>query len=79
MEVLLATLIFGLAMAGMGVGVIFSNKALRGSCGGDTIVGADGELISCGACPKHEHDVCPSDDALVRLAQIAHPDPKHHR
>jgi len=79
MEILLTTLIFGLAMAGMGIGVMLSNKALRGSCGGDTVVGADGDLISCGACPKKEVSVCPSDDELVRLAQIAHPDPKHHR
>jgi hypothetical protein len=31
---LLTALIFGLAMAGMAVGVIFSNRTLKGSCGG---------------------------------------------
>jgi hypothetical protein len=31
---LLTVLIFGLAMAGMAVGVIFSNRTLKGSCGG---------------------------------------------
>lgn len=35
MQTLLATLLFfGLAMAAMAVGVIFSNRELRGSCGG---------------------------------------------
>lgn len=79
MEVLLATAVFGLAMAGMGVGVIFSNRNLRGSCGGPGVVTASGDPLSCGACPKSEAELCPSDDPLVRLAQIGHPNPeKNH-
>jgi hypothetical protein len=35
MQTFLATaLIIGIAMAAMAVGVIFSNRALKGSCGG---------------------------------------------
>jgi hypothetical protein len=35
MQIFLATaLIFGLAMAAMAVGVIFSDRRLKGSCGG---------------------------------------------
>lgn len=79
MEIVLALGFFGLAMTGMAVGVIFSNRALRGSCGGESVHGPDGDALSCGACPKKESDVCPSDEPLVRLAQIGNPNPKHHR
>ena len=33
-ELLVAFLIFGLVMAAMAVGVIFSNRTIKGSCGG---------------------------------------------
>lgn len=79
MEILLASGLFGLAMLGMGVGVLLSNRELRGSCGGPEVVTADGDSLSCGACPRNQASVCPGDDELVRLAQIAHPNPKHHR
>ncbi|MEN0066996.1 MAG: hypothetical protein AAGA48_33000 [Myxococcota bacterium] len=79
MEILLAMGIFGVAMAGMGVGALFSNRSLRGSCGGPDIVTANGDALSCGACPRNEADVCPTDEPLVALAQIGHPNPRHHR
>ncbi len=75
MEIVLAMGFFAVAMTGMAIGVIFSNRALRGSCGGDSIRNGDGEVISCGACPKKEVEICPSDDPLVALAQIGHPNP----
>ena len=78
MELLLATAIFGLAMAGLGVGVIFSNRTLKGSCGGEEVLGPDGNPLSCGACPKKEAEVCPSDDPLIALARIGHPTPRDH-
>jgi hypothetical protein len=78
MEILLAIIVFGLAMAGMGIGVILSDRTLRGSCGGADHVGPGGESLSCGGCAKQQADLCPSDDPLVRLAQISHPDPRHH-
>jgi len=47
MQTLLATLVlFALVMTAMAVGVIFSNKALRGSCGGT------GEGCSCSAAKR---------------------------
>ena len=73
MVVLLSMGLFSLCFAGMAVGVLFSDRALRGSCGGESVRGPGGEALSCGACPKKAHAVCPSDDPLVALAQIAHP------
>ena len=49
MQTFLATaLIFGIAMAAMAVGVIFSNRSLRGSCGGT------GKDCSCSAKEQKE-------------------------
>lgn len=76
MELILSTGIFAIAMVGMSIGVIVSNRRLKGSCGGEEVLGADGNPLSCGACPKKEAEVCPSDDPFVKLAQIAHPNPK---
>lgn len=78
MEIFLATAVFGLAMAGLSVGVIFSDRRLRGSCGGDSVLGPDGNPLSCGACPKKAAEVCPSDDPLIALARISHPNPDGH-
>lgn len=78
MEIVLTMSFFGLAMAGMAVGVIFSDRRLKGSCGGVQHVGPDGEALNCGGCAKSEADLCPSDDPLVSIAQIAHPNPRHH-
>ncbi len=43
-----ALVVFGLVIAGMAVGVIFSNKPIQGSCGGLNKVGIDGECEICG-------------------------------
>jgi len=50
---LLAVIVFALAMAGMAVGVMFSNRCLRGSCGGPAVIGPDGEPIDCEVCPHN--------------------------
>lgn len=47
---LLAIIAFGIAMIGMAVGVILSNRALRGSCGGVAVLGPDGDPLTCGDC-----------------------------
>lgn len=78
MEILLSLVLFGLCMLGMAIGVIVSDRSLRGSCGGPDIHDANGDALSCGACPKKEQEICPSDDPLVALAQIANPTPRHH-
>ncbi len=47
---LLSLAVLALAMAGMAVGVLFSNRELRGSCGGLAVRGLDGEPLTCGNC-----------------------------
>ncbi len=79
METIIAVVLFASFFAAMSIGVIVSGRGLKGSCGGDTVMDASGNPLSCGACPKKEKELCPSDDPLVRLAQISHPNPSHHR
>ncbi|SMF31406.1 hypothetical protein SAMN02745866_02068 [Alteromonadaceae bacterium Bs31] len=47
-EYILAFIVLLLVVAGMAVGVIFSNKPIKGSCGGLSAVGIDGECEICG-------------------------------
>ena len=51
---LLTTVIIGLAMLVMAVGVLFSNRCLRGSCGGEAVFGPDGDSLSCETCPMRK-------------------------
>jgi len=52
MVYILAFLILVLVVTGMAVGVIFSNKPIKGSCGGLSAVGVDGECEICGGDPQ---------------------------
>jgi hypothetical protein len=52
--VLLTILVIGLAMLAMAVGAMFSNRCLRGSCGGPDVLGPDGEPLTCETCPLRE-------------------------
>lgn len=51
---ILSVLVFAVVMAAMAVGVIFQGKCIRGSCGGEEIIGPDGELLNCETCPVRE-------------------------
>ena len=46
-----AIAVFALAILIMSIGVIFSGRCIRGSCGGEEILGPDGELLNCDTCP----------------------------
>ena len=35
-------------------------RCLRGTCGGDEVVGPDGEDLTCDTCPKRERNECPN-------------------
>ncbi len=56
MTLLLLTIaVIALVMAAMAVGVVFSGRCLRGSCGGPEVLGPDGTPLSCDTCPmRHE-------------------------
>ena len=69
--IFLAAAVFGLALAAMSVGVVFSGRKLSSSCGG--LATKEGELLGDCHCAKKEADVCASDDELVRLAEIGNP------
>jgi len=44
----------GLVMLIMAVGAIFSDRCLRGSCGGPAVLGSDGQPLNCEACPLRD-------------------------
>ena len=47
-----AALIFAVVMTGMALGVIFSNKPIKGSCGGIGALGMDTACEICGGNPR---------------------------
>jgi hypothetical protein len=49
--ILLSLAVVALAMLAMAVGTIFSNRCLRGSCGGPEVLGPDGDPLNCETCP----------------------------
>ena len=69
MTLLLLTLgLFALIMLVMSVGVIFSGRCLRGSCGGPAILDSGGEPVTCATCPNRERLL---EEARQRTAAAA--------
>lgn len=52
--ILLTIAVMGIVVLAMSVGVIFTGRCLRGSCGGPDVLGPDGEPLSCANCPKRK-------------------------
>jgi hypothetical protein len=53
---LAALALVGLAVLAMAVGVIFRRPCLRGSCGGNPVIGPDGAKLSCADCPNRKRE-----------------------
>lgn len=64
---IVASVIFiGIVIAAMAVGVIFSNKPIKGSCGGLANVGITGECDICGGnIEKCEEQTAKDKDAMA--------------
>ncbi|MDP7638451.1 MAG: hypothetical protein QGG73_01865 [Candidatus Hydrogenedentes bacterium] len=45
---------FGFVVLIMAVGVIFKGHCIRGSCGGEDIIDANGDLLNCDTCPARK-------------------------
>jgi hypothetical protein len=55
MEILILTIVFvAVIMAIMAIGLVFRGRCLRGSCGGNPVLGPDGEEITCATCPRRQ-------------------------
>ena len=49
---LLTVVAIGAIMLVMAVGLFFRYPCLRGSCGGEELLDAQGQSLRCAACPK---------------------------
>jgi len=67
-ELLAAFVVFGLVIVGMAVGVIFSNRQIKGSCGGlNTMSDQFGQpMCECGAKPG----ACDASDQEPKTADV---------
>jgi len=59
--ILVVAAFFGVIVVAMAIGVIFRGKCLRGSCGGEAVIGPNGELLNCDTCPVRK-----DKDAIAR-------------
>jgi len=55
-------LVFGAAIAAMTVGVVFTGKTIKGSCGGINTIDGD----SCSVCGLPAGDTCDGPDDLQK-------------
>ena len=55
-EIIIAMVVFSLAIAGMAIGVILSNRRLKGSCGGLANLRDSNGRTLCDACTNPSPD-----------------------
>lgn len=51
---LLTVVFFAFIVLAMSVGVMLSGRCIRGSCGGQAIYDAQGDMLNCDSCPVRE-------------------------
>ena len=74
MTTVIATiLLFAMLLVGMSLGIILSDRKLKGTCGGESVRGPDGLPMLCGACPKKRNDLCPTDNPFAAVAMVGNP------
>lgn len=52
--VILSIVIVAIVMLLLGIGVMFRGRCLRGTCGGEGVIGPNGEVLTCDTCPKRK-------------------------
>lgn len=67
MTLIAAIVLIGLLFTGMAIGVILANKPVKGSCGGLSAVGLEGECEICGRNPSD----CDNPDVRVQAERAA--------
>ena len=71
--ILAGVTLFALLMVGMSIGIILSERTLKGTCGGEPARGPDGLPHDLRRVPQRESDVCPTDNPLAAVAMVGHP------
>ena len=72
--ILLTVVVFAVVMLLLGIGVMFRGRCLRGTCGGEGVIGPDGEILTCDTCPRREEIECELQRANEAEAQRADAD-----
>ena len=55
------------AMLGLSIGLILTGRCIKGSCGGDTRHGADGQPQQCPTCPNRKKHAARKTDAPASI------------
>ncbi len=60
MQILITIMIFGLALAGLSLGLFFKREPITGHCGGGQRITVKGEILTCATCDGNT-DKCESN------------------
>lgn len=52
--VILTIVVIAAVMLGLAIGVMFRGRCLRGTCGGEGVIGPNGEVLTCDTCPRRK-------------------------